>query len=161
VLYPLQANSVDPLWQIPGGMQIPKETSKEYHLKGIPCILDIFAGMKKYNIIIFLSFLFILAFVHANFIAFQAINTTASITIKSNTCFSTDFNYPGSEIERGSIHSYTGFVNKVIQQLPGHLTANTKSLALSSLFFSPVVFSNIELSRNNSLLHNYPSHNFW
>jgi len=116
--------------------------------------------MKQYNIIILLSFLFFPAFVHADFLRVQPAGTTVSVSVKSSTCFTTGLNYPGSEIERCTIHSYTGLVNKVPQKIPGYLS-DTKGPAIAALSSPPVVFSAIELFNNNYLSHNYPSHNFW
>ena len=138
-------------------MRIPEKPQKDIILNGFTCILDIFAGMKQYNIIILLPFLFFFAFVHVNF---QPADTIASVSIQSNTCFSSDCNYAGLEIERCTMHSYTGFGNKAPQKIFSYLS-DAKSPAIAALFSFTVIFSAIELFDNNSLLYNYPSHNFW
>ena len=133
------------------------KAQKDIILNGFTCILDIFAAMKQFNIIILLLFLFFFEFVHANF---QPVDTIASVSIRSNTCFTGDRTYAGSEIECCSVHSYTGFGNKAPQKIFSYLR-DAKSQVIAALSSFTVIFSAIELFGNNSLSYNYPSHNFW
>jgi len=122
--------------------------------------LDIFAAIKQFNIIILLPFLFFFAFLHANYFCVQPVDTIASVSRRSNTCFTGVCNYAGSEIECRTMHSYTGFKNKARQKIFSYLI-NAKDPAIIALSSFTVIFSAIELFDNNSLSYNYPSHKFW
>ena len=118
--------------------------------------------MKKYNVAIVLSILFILAVANAGFFAIHGTNTLSSTNLKPNSYSSTDFNNSNSEIE---ISSNSGFASPqahhVFQKLLGNLSPDTKR-TYSALNFSSLNSSSADhLPIKAYLSQIYPSHNFW
>ena len=102
-----------------------------------------------------------LAFLNARFPSIQTINTITSTGVELSSCLNADFDHPGSAIEYCNIYNNTSLIYQGIQKISGYLTGNIKNQLIAFLPCCLIAFSNIALSDNNYLLHNYPSHNFW
>jgi len=125
---------------------------------------DIFAAMKKYSSVIFLSLLVILAFTYARPLSVQACEAASSVNFTANTGFSAHIHYPETEIEHITIQSSAvSNGHYVVQKTSCFYPAvvNNRFPVTVSVLYSSTIFEEKELFGNTYLSHNYPSHNFW
>ncbi|MEO8771234.1 MAG: hypothetical protein ABI402_14160 [Ferruginibacter sp.] len=116
--------------------------------------------MKKYSAIIFLPFLFLLAFVNAGFTSVEKNNTATSYDTKTTDYSKAVVNYPNAEIEHANV-SNAGQFHPGLQRVPVCFSNDIYRIIFSTAVPLPVCFSGIELFDNHNLSYNYPSHNFW
>ena len=116
--------------------------------------------MKKYAAIIFLPFLFLLAFVNAGFSSVQKNSATTSQVTRTSDFSNDDVNYPNAEIEHANV-SNTIQIHHGLQRTPACFNNDITGNTFFAFVPLPVIFSGIELYDNQNLSYNYPSHNFW